>query len=73
MRIHHGRLSARALAIALVGCASTPGGTKTAASGGPPATLCFQDPGIVVVVLANAEEVHDVDTTAGRLVQAAGT
>jgi hypothetical protein len=30
------------------------------------AALCFQDPGIVVVVLANAE--HDVDTTAGNLV-----
>ncbi len=36
------------------------------------AALCFQDPGIVVVVLANAAE-HDVDTTAGRLVQAAST
>jgi D-alanyl-D-alanine carboxypeptidase len=36
------------------------------------AALCFQDPGIVVVVLANVEE-HDVDTTAGRLVQAART
>jgi D-alanyl-D-alanine carboxypeptidase len=34
--------------------------------------LCFQDPDIVVVVLANAEE-HDVDTNAGDLVQAAGT
>jgi D-alanyl-D-alanine carboxypeptidase len=34
------------------------------------AALCFQNPGIVVVVLANAEE-HDVDTTAGELVQAA--
>jgi hypothetical protein len=28
--------------------------------------LCFQDPGIVVVVLANAAE-HDVDTVAGDL------
>ena len=36
------------------------------------AALCFQDPGIVVVVLANAEE-HDVDTTAGLLVRAAST
>ena len=36
------------------------------------AALCFQDPGIVVVVPANAAE-HDVDTTAGRLVQAAST
>ena len=36
------------------------------------AALCFQDPGIVVVVLANAEE-HDVDTTAGKLVDAAST
>lgn len=33
------------------------------------AALCFQDPGIVVVVLANAE--HDVDTTAGALWRAA--
>jgi len=33
--------------------------------------LCFQDPVIVVVVLANAE--HDVDTLAGMLVQAAST
>jgi D-alanyl-D-alanine carboxypeptidase len=33
--------------------------------------LCFQDPGSVVVVLANAE--HDVDTVAGDLVRAAGT
>jgi CubicO group peptidase (beta-lactamase class C family) len=31
--------------------------------------LCFPDPGIVVVVLANAD--HDVDTVAGSLVQAA--
>ena len=31
-----------------------------------PLALCFQDPGIVVVVLANAE--HDVDTVAGELV-----
>jgi D-alanyl-D-alanine carboxypeptidase len=34
------------------------------------AALCFQDPGIVVVVLANADE-HDVDMTAGSLVDAA--
>jgi len=34
--------------------------------------LCFQNPGIVVVVLANAEE-HDVEPVAGRLVQAAST
>jgi D-alanyl-D-alanine carboxypeptidase len=33
--------------------------------------LCFPTQGIVVVVLANAE--HDVDTLAGRLVQAAST
>jgi D-alanyl-D-alanine carboxypeptidase len=33
--------------------------------------LCFQQQGIVVVVLANAE--HDVDTVAGNLVQAAST
>jgi hypothetical protein len=31
--------------------------------------LCFPDPGIVVVVLANAD--HDVDTVAGSLVQTA--
>jgi D-alanyl-D-alanine carboxypeptidase len=36
------------------------------------AALCFQDPGIVVVVLANADE-YDVDATAGDLVRAAGT
>lgn len=36
------------------------------------AALCFQDPGIVVVVLANVEE-HDVDTTAGSLAYAAST
>ena len=34
--------------------------------------LCFPNQGIVVVVLANAEE-HDVDTTAGSLVDAAST
>jgi hypothetical protein len=36
------------------------------------AALCFQDPGIVVVVLANAEK-HDTDTVAGSLVDAAST
>ena len=36
------------------------------------AALCFQDPGIVVVVLANADD-HDVDTTAGRLADAVST
>ena len=36
------------------------------------AALCFQDPGIVVVVLANAQR-HDVDTTAGDLWRAAST
>jgi D-alanyl-D-alanine carboxypeptidase len=35
------------------------------------AALCFQNPGIVVVVLANAE--HDVDTVAGDLWRAAST
>ena len=44
---------------------STHGGYRTLA-------LCFQDPGIVVVVLANAEE-HDVDTTAGNLWRAASS
>jgi D-alanyl-D-alanine carboxypeptidase len=34
------------------------------------AALCFQDPGIVVVALANDDE-HDVDTTAGNLWRAA--
>jgi hypothetical protein len=34
------------------------------------AGFCFQDPGLVVVVLANAAE-HDVETTAGRLWRAA--
>jgi D-alanyl-D-alanine carboxypeptidase len=36
------------------------------------AALCFQDPGIVVVVLANADD-HDVDATVGSLVDAAST
>ena len=36
------------------------------------AALCFQRQGMVVVVLANAQE-YDVDTVAGELVQAAGT
>ena len=48
------------------------GHTGLAREGYRTAALCFQDPGIVVVVLANAEE-HDVDTTAGKLVDAAGT
>ena len=46
------------------------GHTGLAREGYRTAALCFQDPGIVVVVLANAEE-HDVDTTAGKLVDAA--
>ena len=50
-------------ALGLVGVADE--GYRTAA-------LCFQDPGIVVVVLANAEE-HEVDTVAGNLVDAATT
>ena len=36
------------------------------------AAFCFQDPGLVVVVLANSEK-HDVETTAGNLVQVAST
>jgi D-alanyl-D-alanine carboxypeptidase len=36
------------------------------------AALCFQDPGIVVVVLANKAK-HDVDTTAGNLWHTAST
>jgi D-alanyl-D-alanine carboxypeptidase len=34
------------------------------------AAMCFHDPGIVVVAMANAEE-HDIDTTTGNLWQAA--
>jgi D-alanyl-D-alanine carboxypeptidase len=34
------------------------------------AAFCFQDPGLVVVLLANAAD-HDVETTAGNLVDAA--
>ena len=37
------------------------------------AALCFQNPGIVVVVLANAEEQVDVDSVAGDLWRAAST
>jgi hypothetical protein len=48
------------------------GHTGLAREGYRTAALCFQNPGIVVVVLANAEE-HDVDTTAGRLWRAAST
>jgi D-alanyl-D-alanine carboxypeptidase len=36
------------------------------------AAFCFQDPGLVVVVLANGAE-HDVETTAGRLWRAVGS
>jgi hypothetical protein len=46
------------------------GHTGLAREGYRSAALCFQGPGIVVVVLANSEE-HDVDTTAGELVEAA--
>jgi D-alanyl-D-alanine carboxypeptidase len=48
------------------------GHTGLAREGYRTAALCFQDPGIVVVVLANAEG-HDVDTTAGDLWRAAST
>jgi CubicO group peptidase (beta-lactamase class C family) len=48
------------------------GHTGLAREGYRTAALCFQDPGIVVVVLANADE-HDVDTTAGALWRAAST
>ena len=48
------------------------GHTGLAREGYRTAALCFQNPGIVVVVLANAEE-HDVDTTADRLWRAAHT
>jgi D-alanyl-D-alanine carboxypeptidase len=46
------------------------GHTGLAREGYRTAALCFQDPGIVVVVLANADE-HDVDATAGSLVDVA--
>jgi hypothetical protein len=45
------------------------GHTGVAREGYRAAALCFQQQGIVVTVLANAE--HDVDTSAGNLVQAA--
>ena len=48
------------------------GHTGLVREGGRTAALCFQGPGIVVVVLANSEE-HDADTTAGELVHAAST
>jgi D-alanyl-D-alanine carboxypeptidase len=48
------------------------GHTGLAREGYRTVALCFQNPGIVVVVLANAEE-HDVDTTAGDLWRAAST
>ena len=47
------------------------GHTGLAREGYRTAALCFQNPGMVVVVLANAE--HDVDTIAGNLWQAAST
>jgi D-alanyl-D-alanine carboxypeptidase len=46
------------------------GHTGLAREGYRTAALCFEDPGIVVVVLANADE-HDVDSTAGSLGRAA--
>jgi CubicO group peptidase (beta-lactamase class C family) len=46
------------------------GHTGLAREGYRTAALCFQNPGMVVVVLANSEE-HDVDTTAGNLWRAA--
>ena len=48
------------------------GHTGLAREGYRTAALCFQNPGIVVVVLANDDE-HDADTTAGELVHAAST
>jgi D-alanyl-D-alanine carboxypeptidase len=48
------------------------GHTGLAREGYRTAALCFQDPGIVVVVLANADE-HDVDRTAGNLWRAASS
>jgi hypothetical protein len=49
------------------------GHTGLAREGYRSAALCFQDPGIVVVVLANEEEKVDVDMLAGDLVNAAST
>jgi D-alanyl-D-alanine carboxypeptidase len=49
------------------------GHTGLAREGYRTAALCFQNPGIVVVVLANAEEQVDVDTVAGDLWRAAST
>jgi D-alanyl-D-alanine carboxypeptidase len=49
------------------------GHTGLAREGYRTAALCFQDPGAVVVVLANSEDQVDVDTVAGDLVYAAGT
>jgi len=48
------------------------GHTGLAREGYRTAAFCFQDPGLVVVVLANSAE-HDVETTAGNLVLAAST
>ena len=48
------------------------GHTGLAREGYRTAALCYQNPGTVVVVLANADE-HDVDTTAGDLWRAAST
>lgn len=47
------------------------GHTGVAREGYRTAALCFQGPGIVVVVLANEEEKVDVDMVAGDLVHAA--
>jgi len=49
------------------------GHTGLAREGYRTAALCFQDPGVVVVVLANEEEKVDVDTVVGDLVHAAAT
>jgi D-alanyl-D-alanine carboxypeptidase len=49
------------------------GHTGLAREGYRTAALCFQNPGIVVVVLANAEEQVDVDTVPGDLWRAAST
>ncbi|HXJ66093.1 MAG TPA: serine hydrolase domain-containing protein [Actinomycetota bacterium] len=46
------------------------GHTGLAREGYRTAALCFQNPGVVVVVLANDDD-HDVDTTAGDLWRAA--
>jgi hypothetical protein len=55
------------------GASGALGRTGLAREGYRTAALCFQDPAIVVVVLANEEEKVDVDTVAADLVDATST